>query len=112
MTIDINPDNPLKPNDIELLPPNEEYDLNPSANFPTICVLATEGTNPITEGHVMLFNAYTGAFLEDLAAYFGPDPLFKDNRLCHLDTDDGDFEIHVTRFDENGDPYATVFSQF
>jgi len=110
LTIDVNPDNPLKPHDIELLPPSEDYDLNPSANFPTVCLLASQNGNSYTMGHVMLFNAYSGMFLEDLATYFGPDPMFKNNVLCHLDVDDGDFEIHVTRYDETGVPWATIFS--
>lgn len=110
LTIVIN--NDCSPNalDCELLPPNQDYSLNPSQNFPALCVLTSQAGDGFDFGQVYLFNAYTGQFLEELGTYFGPDPLFKDCDLRHLDTDDDNWEIHVTWYDLNGDAFATVFT--
>jgi len=109
-TITIQCDLELNSIDMELLPPNEEYDLNPSQFFPTLCILASQPDTNGEIGRIFLMNAYSGAYLEELSAYFGPDPLFENCEIAHLDNDDGDWQIHVTYRDPQGDPYATVFT--
>ncbi len=110
LTIEIQNDFEYDGLDIELLPANPDYDENPSSNFPTLCVLSEIPDNAGTRGQVDLFNAYTGAYLENLGWYFGPDPLFKNCEMHYLDVDDDNWEIHVTWKGPNGVPMATVFT--
>ena len=90
--------------DLELLPENPDYDLNPTD--PTLCVLVSGTQSNTPFGEVYLFNALTGDYLETLNGY---DPWsFADADVKYLDTDDDDFEIHVTWVDNNGS-WATIF---
>jgi hypothetical protein len=96
--------------DIELLPPNKDYELNPDE--PTLCVLLSwaDGTTPLENGEVVLYNAETGAFLEAMGTIGAPS--MPKSSVKYLDTDDHDWQIHVTRFDSSGNPVATVFSYY
>jgi len=94
--------------DLEILPINNEYTLNP--NDPTICVLVTwGGAASGANGEVMLYNAYTGAWLENVGDTAGS-PALKDSYVQYLDTDDGDdWEIHVSRVDAAGNTGVKIF---
>lgn len=108
-TITLNMDYIVTGYDIELLPENSAYSLNP--DFPTVAVLTgLDGPN-YDFGTVCMFNSYTGDFLEELSSYFGSDPMFENCTLHHLDVDDGNWQIHMTWEDEGGDPYASVFTK-
>jgi len=91
--------------DIELLPPNNDYELNP--NDPTLAVLVSwhiAGAPLMSD--VYLYNANTGAFLESIG---GAASVFEGEEVRYLDTDDGVWEIHVTYIDVNGNAMAMVF---
>jgi len=111
MTIDIDYlhelEIPIIGHDIEILPVNSHYDLNP--NYPTVCVLVSlfGASSASSGGEVLLYNALTGAFLESIGD--AAKPAMPDSDVHYLDTDDGDWEIHVTRTDAAGNVLATVF---
>jgi hypothetical protein len=109
MTINIayfvNSDYPVIGHDIELLPVNPNYKLNDTD--PTLCVLVHYGSPRKMQGEVLLYNANTGAFLEAIGSVASPS--LPDSDVSYLDTDDGDWEIHVTRTDAAGNVLATVF---
>lgn len=94
--------------DIEILPVNSKYKLNSSD--PTLCVLVSyfDGSGKV-QGEVFLYNATTGAFLEAIG-----DPstgsALPGHQVAYLDTDDGDWEIHVTSINPAGNTVATIFS--
>ena len=94
--------------DIEILPVNTHYKLNPAD--PTVCVLVSYyDWYGMIQGDVFLYNARTGAFLESI----GTSPAISsmpEHEVQYLDTDDGDWEIHVTSYDVTGAPLATIFS--
>jgi len=92
--------------DIELLPINNEYELNPS--HPTACILISYVVGGVTHGEVLLYDAVTGAIIESIGE-FG-EPAMPQSMVMFLDTDDDDWEIHVTREDSGGNTVATVFS--
>jgi len=110
MTISINNDLDPTALDCELLPANPEYEENASQYLPTLCVLTSQPGNSYDFGQIYLINAFTGQFLEQLGTYFGQPPLFADCDVRYLDTDDSTWEIHVTWYDINSQPNATVFT--
>lgn len=91
--------------DIEILPINPNYNANPNA--PTICVLVKAGNGEDEYGYadVWLFNAFTGDMVDRVSNETG---WMEDTKPFYLDTDDDDFEIHVTR-EVNGQPMVTIF---
>jgi len=101
----VNSDYPVICHDIELLPVNPNYELNNSD--PTLCVLVHHGSPRKQQGEVLLYNANTGTFLESIGS--AASPSMPDSEVSYLDTDDGDWEIHVTRTDAAGNVLATVF---
>ncbi|MCK4719039.1 hypothetical protein KAU08_00195 [bacterium] len=94
--------------DIEILPINPHYKLNP--NDPTLCVLVSyfDWSGKIN-GEVFLYNAATGVFLESIGD-ISTSPALPHHRVQFLDTDDGDWEIHVTSINPAGNTVATIFS--
>lgn len=94
--------------DIEILPINPHYKLNP--NDPTLCVLVSyfDWSGKI-QGEVLLYNAVTGAFLETIGDIATGSAL-PHHMVQFLDTDDGDWEIHVTSVNAAGNNVATIFS--
>jgi len=97
--------------DIELLPVNPDYDLNPTA--PTICVLVGWGGGAVpANGEVMLYNAETGAFLERVGTTSAAGmPALEGSTVSYLDTDDGDdWEIHVSHTDAAGNTAVRIFN--
>ncbi len=87
--------------DIEILPANNDYELNPSD--PTLCVLQSWGGN----GEVNLYNASTGVFLESIGTLVNP--ALQSEMVEYLDTDDGDWEIHVSLYSATGGVAVKVF---
>jgi len=77
--------------DIEILPANPDYELNP--NEPTLAVLVSYGYSGMA-GDVLLYNASTGDFLEAIGGQSNPP--FPESEIHYLDTDDDNWEIHVT----------------
>lgn len=104
MTITINNDVVDTGHDLELLPENPDYALNPTD--PTLCVLVSGTQANVDFGEVFLFNARTGDFLETLNGYAPYS--FEKADVKYLDTDDDDWEIHVTWVDDYGS-WATIF---
>lgn len=97
--------------DIELLPQNPNYELNPTA--PTICVLVGWDTVAMERnGEVMLYNAETGVFLEEVGTTSAAGlPALEGSTVSYLDTDDGDdWEIHVSHTDAAGNTAVRVFN--
>ena len=101
----VNSDYPVIGHDIELLPVNPNYKLNDTDE--TLCVLVHHGSPRKMQGEVLLYNANTGTFLESIGCAAAPS--MPDSDVSYLDTDDGDWEIHVTRTDAAGNVLATVF---
>ncbi len=94
--------------DIEILPANNDYELNPGA--PTLAVLISYiGWDSSINGEVLLYNAETGAFLESIGDPIAGEPALPGHEVKFLDTDDGDWEIHVTSYDSSFVSIATVF---
>ncbi len=91
--------------DIEILPINNDYDLNP--NDHTVCVLVDWYGSPYMNGEIFLYNAQTGAFLETVGDALNI--ALENTSPHHLDTDDGDWEIHVSHTDASGVNLVTVF---
>lgn len=112
MTINIdeyvNMDYWVEGRDLEILPINPYYMLN--ATDPTVCVLVSYlDYFGKLQGEIFLYNASTGAFLEAIGSSPATSAL-PEHDVQYLDTDDGDWEIHVTSRDATGAPIATIFS--
>jgi len=99
---------PALGHDIELLPIHKDYQLNP--HDPVLCVLISWYVGPVTNGEVLLYNANTGAFIESIGSLASPS--LPNCNPKYLDTDDDNWEIHVTRYDSASTPLATVFTYY
>lgn len=109
MTIDIalpgTPVDMVTGHDIEILPVNSGY--LPNTINPNLCVLVSYELSGETHGEVLLYDAVTGAIVDSIGDII--DPSMPKSEVYFLDTDDDDWEIHVTREDIMGNTVATVF---
>jgi len=110
MTIDVSylpssTDDYIFGHDLEILPLNSDYELNPGE--PTVCVLISYYDSPYMNGEILLYEAISGSFIETVGD--ATKPALENYTVHYLDTDDGDWEIHVSNYDPAGNRNVTVF---
>jgi len=71
-------------------------------------VLVSWASGSKYDGEILLYNADTGEFLESIGTIGSP--ALTSCYPKYLDTDDGNWEIHVSSLDGSGNPRVSVFS--
>jgi hypothetical protein len=91
--------------DIELLPRNNLY--APNTMNPNLCVLVSYVMGGVTHGEVLIYDAVTGMQVDAIGDLV--DPALPKSTVYYLDTDDDNWEVHVSNMTEDGDTQVTVF---